>query len=229
MPKRTLPVAPVGRYDRSHMVCRDEAAFAELEGLPAPLLAAAQTLSAPARSVLFRAGERPRFVYFVREGEVRLVRHSRNGQEVILQRVRRGFVAEASLDAQRYHCDGVAAAPSRLLRFPRAAFLAQLDTDARFRQAWLRHLADEVRRLRARCERRSLRGAGERIVHCIESDGGGALELHQSRKSWALELGLTHEALYRAIAKLKSEGVLSIAGARLELRRPAARAVRRRQ
>ena len=227
MPKRTLPAAPAGRYDRDHMGPPDPAACAEPAGLPAPLLAAAHALSTPARTVLFRAGERPRFIYFVLEGELRLVRHSRNGQEVILQRVRRGYVAEASLEAQRYHCDGVAAAPSRLLRFPRTVFLAQLEADARFRRAWLRHLADEVRRLRARCERLSLRGAAERIVHYIESEGGGALELHQSRKSWALELGLTHEALYRALAKLKSEGVLSIAGARLELRRPAARPVAR--
>lgn len=196
------------------------------EGLPAPLLAAARTLSAPARSVLFRAGEQPRFVYFVLAGELRLVRHARNGREVILQRVRHGYLAEASLDAQRYHCDGIAAEPSRLLRFPRAAFLAQLDADPRFRRAWLRHLAGELRRLRARCERLSLRGARERIVHYIESEGGGALDLRQSRKSWALELGLTHEALYRAISKMKNEGVLSAEGAPLELRRPAARARR---
>ncbi len=201
---------------------------AELEAFPASLLAAAKTLSVPARSVLFRVGERPRFVYLVLEGEVRLVRHSRSGQAVILQRVRRGYVAEASLEASSYHCDGVAAAPSRLLRFPRHAFLARLETDPRFRRAWLRHLASELRRLRARCERLSLRGACERIVHCIESEGGGELELHQSRKSWALELGLTHEALYRAIAKMKKEGVLSIVGARLSLRRPPANATRRR-
>ena len=31
---------------------------------------------------------------------------------------------------------------SRVLRFPRAAFLAQLEADARFRLAWLRHLAN---------------------------------------------------------------------------------------
>ena len=200
----------------------DPAAFAEPDGLPSLPLAGARGLSAPARSVLFRAGERPRFVYFVLAGEMRLVRHSRDGREVILQRVRRGYLAEASLDAQRYHCDGVAAEASRLLRFPRAAFLARLDADPGFRRAWLRHLAGELRRLRARCERLSLRGARERIVHYIESEGGGALDLRQSRKSWALELGLTHEALYRAISKMKSEGTLSAEGARLELRRPAA-------
>ena len=96
-----------------------------------------------------------------------------------------------------------------------------LGADPGFRRAWLRHLAGELRRLRARCERLSLRGARERIVHYLESEGGGALDLRQSRKSWALELGLTHEALYRAISKMKNEGTLSAEGARLELRRPA--------
>lgn len=195
---------------------------AALENLPAPLAASAQSLSVAARTVLFRTGERPRFVFLVEQGEVRLVRHSRAGQEVVLQRVRHGYVAEASLDAPRYHCDGVAAAPSRLLRLPRDSFAAQLSADARFRQAWLGHLAGEVRRLRARCERLSLRGARERIVHYIEAEGGGSIELDRSRKSWALELGLTHEALYRALAKMQGEGLLAVRGSRLELRRPPA-------
>ncbi|WP_230646797.1 cyclic nucleotide-binding domain-containing protein [Bradyrhizobium sp. Leaf401] len=37
-------------------------------------------------------------MFFVLSGEVRLVRRSRSGGEVVLQRTRHGFLAEASLD-----------------------------------------------------------------------------------------------------------------------------------
>ena len=72
-------------------------------------------------------------------------------------------------------------------------------------------LAREVRKLRAQCERLSLHGAAERIMHYIETEGiEGALELSQSRKAWAAELGLTHEVLYRTLSRLQAEGELEI-------------------
>jgi CRP/FNR family transcriptional regulator, dissimilatory nitrate respiration regulator len=68
-------------------------------------------------------------------------------------------------------------------------------------------LAREVRKSRAQCERLSLRSAPERIVHYIEAEGSdGRLELRQTKKAWAAELGMTHEALYRALAALVRAG-----------------------
>ena len=186
--------------------------------MPPTLLASARVSKLAAGSVMFRTGERPGFVHFVLEGEVQLVRHSRRGQRTVLQRVRSGFFAEASVEFRKYHCDAVAPVASAVLHFPIRDFSAHMDADARFRRAWLRHLSGEVRQLRARCERLSLRGAAERIVHYIESEGtAGAVELRQSLKSWALELGLTHEAVYRALAKLRRARRLSVKGSRLEL------------
>jgi CRP-like cAMP-binding protein len=189
-----------------------------LRDVPHTLLTRAHVSKLAAGSVVFRGGERPSFVHFVLKGEVQLVRHSQRGQRTILQRVRSGFFAEASVEFRKYHCDAVAPVASLVLHFPIRDFSAHIDADTRFRRAWLRHLAGEVRRLRARCERLSLRGAAERIVHYIESEGtAGAVELRQSLKSWALELGLTHEAVYRALAKLRRERLLTVKGSRLEL------------
>lgn len=171
-----------------------------------------------AGEVLFRTGEPPKHLYLVLDGELLLVRHSRNGQQVVLQRAREGFLAEASVESRRYHCDGVAKSQTVALAFPIGAFRRTLAADERFHAAWTAHLATQIRRLRATCERLALRSAPERIVHYIESEGaGGAVELQQSLKSWALELGLTHEALYRAIARMKASGELSVEGARLML------------
>lgn len=171
---------------------------------------------------LFRQGDRPRSMLYVLSGEIRLLRRSAAGSEMIVQRSRSGFVAEASLDAAAYHCDIVGASAGRLLAFPRSAFQAALENDAAFNRAWMQLLAGEVRRLRARSERLSLKGAAERVMHYLETEGvGGAVSLSQSRKAWAAELGLSHEALYRTLRELRERGRLHIDGPRIVLKRRA--------
>lgn len=194
------------------------AARAELGFLPRDLLAQARCFGVRAGTVLFRLDERPTLLYYVLEGELALVRHSTGGQEIVLQRVRRGFLAEASVESRRYHCDGVARAPSHVCTLPLAALRRALAEDPAFAAAWAHCLADEIRRQRARAERLQLHGVEARIVHYIESEGlDGAVELDQSLKSWALELGITHEALYRALARMVRVGRLARSGARLRL------------
>lgn len=196
----------------------------ELAHIPAALRDAARLRELAAGVTLFRQGERPKAMYCVLDGEVRLLRRSREGGEVVLQRSRGGFFAEASLESKAYHCDTEATADSRLLCFPMKAFREALEGDAAFRSAWMAQLAREVRRLRARCERLSLHGAEARILHAIASEGtAGTLVLAQSRKAWAAELGLTHEALYRTLARLQAAGALAVDGSRLTLRQPGRR------
>lgn len=169
---------------------------------------------------LYRQGERPRFMLYVLAGEVRLLRRTPGGNEMILQRASGGFIAEASLDAQRYHCDVVAADDGRLLTFPCTAFQTALENDPAFNRAWIQLLAGEVRRQRARSERLSLHSAAERILHYLETEGiDGVVTLNQSRKAWAAELGLSHEALYRTLRQLRDSDSIAIDGQRIALTR----------
>ncbi len=145
-------------------------------------------------------------MYFVLSGEVRLLRRTESGGEIVLQKAREGFVAEASLDQSAYHCDAVASAPSTVLAISRRSFFDALEQEA-FRRRWIGHLARELRRVRASAERLSLNTARERIIHFIETEGdGGRVALRQSKKDWASELGLTHEALYRTLAGMRRAG-----------------------
>lgn len=186
--------------------------------LPEAIRAAGDTLTFAARQRLARQGDVPRYMFHVVEGEVRLLRAGRDGERFILQRVRQGWVAEASLFAHRYHCDLQAAAESTLLRVPAATLRKALDASPEFRRYWVESLSAEVRRLRGACERLGLRRAEQRVLHAIESDGtGGELRLGASLKDWAAELGLTHESLYRALARLERSGALKRANGALIL------------
>lgn len=175
--------------------------------VPAALREAAQLRVFSGGETLYRRGDRPSAMLWVLDGELRLARTAVDGSQLIMQRVRSGFIAEASMEARAYHCDVVAAAAGRLLRFPLPVFRAVLEQDAAFRQAWMRRLAQEVRALRAQNERLGLHSAAERVLHYLETEGrDGSVTLTQSRKAWAAELGLSHEVLYRTLRRLREEG-----------------------
>lgn len=198
----STPLLDWDTLSRSHPV---------LAACPAPLREVTQVRPFSRRERLYRQGEPPKAMLYVLAGEVRLVRRSAQGAELIVQRMQAGFVAEASLEAERYHCDLVAAADGRLLQFPIAHFRNALAEDSAFHRAWSSQLARQVRKLRAQCERLGLKSAAERILHYIEVEGSnGAITLTQSRKAWAAELGLSHEALYRTLRTLADKRVLLV-------------------
>jgi CRP-like cAMP-binding protein len=161
-------------------------------------------------------------MFFVLAGEVRLVRTSRTGSEIVLQRARGGIVAEASLDQHAYHCDALARVPTSVLSVPSEVIRQSLKDEA-FAAAWRAELSRELRRLRGQCERLSLNTAEGRIRHYVETEGdGGVLTLTQPKKQWAAELGLTHEALYRTLAQMKRSGCIRVDETNIRLmgRRP---------
>lgn len=187
--------------------------------LPDAARRTARVIDVPQGGLVFNRGDRPKVMYFVISGAVHLVRRAISGNEIVLQRADHGVLAEASLDQTAYHCDAIAARPSSLLSLPRKAFSESL-ADERFRNRWIAHLARELRRIRAQSERLSLKTAHERIVHYIETEGEhGSITLTHSKKSWATELGLTHEALYRTLAHMKRAGLVSINGPRISFQR----------
>jgi CRP/FNR family transcriptional regulator, dissimilatory nitrate respiration regulator len=193
------------------------AAVPLLERLPGPARKQSHIRILSAGQTLFRRGGKPDAMYAVLSGEMRLVRASARGAEIVLQRARSGFLAEASFDQPAYHCDAVASADARTLVIPRAAFEAALAERA-FMRVWIVHLARELRNVRAIAERISLKTAQERIVHFIETEGrDGVFELTCSKKDWAAELGLTHEALYRELASMRHRRELVTEGATLRL------------
>ena len=148
-------------------------------------------------------------MFYVTRGEVVLQRLGRQGESVVLQRARRGFIGEASLDSARYHCDAVATISGEAVAIPITSIKQALAGDSAFASRWIAMLNREVKRLRAQCERLSLRGVKERLLHLIETEGSeGRLPLGGGLKSMAAELGVSHEALYRAVAELENNGRL---------------------
>ncbi len=179
--------------------------------IPASMRGGIECKKVNAGDTLFHLGSKPKHLFYLIEGGIHLLRRTQSGNEIILQRSTGGFIAEASIDAQTYHCNAVVTASGNILSLPIQIVKLVLMEDIKFQQAWTSLLTREVRKLRAQCERLSLKTAAERIIHYIETEGTErSLVLTQPLNAWAIELGLTHEALYRSLRKLQTTAVLTI-------------------
>lgn len=162
--------------------------------------------------------KKPQRMFYVASGEVVLQRVGVQGSSLVLQRVRQGLVAEASLQSPHYHCDAVVTSPADLVAIPIEPLRQALVSDPAFAMRWIAMLNQELKRLRSQCERLSLRGVADRLLHLIETEGErGRLPLQAGLKSVAAELGVSHEALYRTVAELEKQGVLERAEGQLRI------------
>jgi CRP-like cAMP-binding protein len=167
---------------------------------------------------LFLTGKIPQSMFYVVAGEVTLERTGLQGEPVVLQRTRLGFVSEASLKVAKYHCDALAITDSNVIKVPAKELAAALDRDPEFASRWISMLNAEVKRLRLHCERLSMKSLKDRVLHLINTEGkDGKYLVNTGLKSLAGELGVTHEALYRTLAALektktirREEGLLAL-------------------
>src|SRR5437763_7614101 len=163
--------------------------------------------------LLFRQGDRAAAIYKIESGRLRLIRRTVDDHLVILHAARRGeFFAEASLFAEVYHCDAVAAAPSRVRVYPKAIVMEALRTDPALAEAFMARLARQLQELRARMELRNIRSARGRVLQYLRLRAGirgRSIAIEGQLQDIAAEIGLTREALYRALAALEAEGHLT--------------------
>lgn len=192
-----------------------------LDLLPPALLAECEALKLSKGDRLFAKGQRPRHLFWVHAGQVVLERAAANGASVVLQRTHQGFVSEASLQSPRYHCDAVVVLDAHITRVHVPALLQALNDDPAFALRWIGMLNQEVRRLRLQCERLNLKGVQARVLHWLETEGtGGCCAVTAGYKSLAAELGVSHEALYRALADMVDAGLVLREPERLCLKAP---------
>jgi len=178
--------------------------------------------SLAAGEALFRAGDRVRAVFVVVEGSVRLVRVSRAGSEVTLHRARAGeSFAEPALFSEHYHCDAVAETESEVLEYGKSEILARLASEPQRMMDLLRHLGGQVQSLRSRAEMLALHSATDRLMAFLRLHAASDADVVQLDSTWkqvASEIGLTHEALYRALARLEQSGAIARQGMTVRLR-----------
>lgn len=163
--------------------------------------------------VLFRSGDPTLGLVLVQRGVLELVRTSPEGRCLVLHRAEAGDTfAEASLFESHHHCDAIAAAPSLVTVHSAEELRRAGNADPSLGWRIAAHLANRLVAERARAARLVLRHAADRlldVLHALPAEPDGTRQLGQSWKSLAAELGLSHEATYRALARLERAGPLA--------------------
>ena len=157
---------------------------------------------------LFRNGDRSAGIYFLTSGSLRMQRVTPDGSTVVLHTARSGeFFAEASLFVERYQCDVIAERDSEVWLYAKDALLERLHDDPQTLLEFTAGLARSLHDIRQRYELKQIRSAPDRVLQLLRLRCGvdGVYQSRGTLKDMAAELGLTHEALYRALAKLEQD------------------------
>ena len=185
-------------------------ASSSADDLAKRLFEGAPTSSLQRDETLFRQGDRAANVYLVVSGGLRLVRTAPNGQTAILQAAGSGeIVAEGALFSQAYQCDCVADRVSVVAALSTAALRNRLEQDGPLCLALLRRTAHQLHQARALIELRNIRSAEERVLahlYHVRPPDHGEVRFDRPLIAIAAELGLSHEAYYRALAGLQGSG-----------------------
>jgi CRP/FNR family transcriptional regulator, dissimilatory nitrate respiration regulator len=164
------------------------------------------------RETLFRRNEVAFALFAVEVGRIRLVRYLANGTEACLHVARVGeSFAEAALFSEVYHCDAIAELPSRVAIYPKEAILQLLQGHPDAALGFTALLAKHVQSLRTQLELRNVHSARDRTLQYLSlltEPGRSVITFDRPLKDVATDIGLTHEAFYRALAQLKREGYI---------------------
>ena len=194
----------------------------DLEDLRTAVGSRAEVRRLEAGDVLFRRGEAARGMHGVLHGRVRLCRHTVEGVEVPVHRARAGETfSEAALFSEVYHCDAVAETPAETILFPTQEVRHLIQADPVFAMAFAGRLAHMLQGLRGRIETRDIRSAADRVIASVSllpRDPDGWARIEPDWKTFAAEIGLTHEALYRTLKRLEAAGRLRRDGRRVQVR-----------
>lgn len=159
--------------------------------------------------IFFRDDEAKRF-FLVLEGDVALVRHSPNGDEMIVAIVGASELFEEDLllvEDARHSVSARFLGPGRLASFDRARIRGLVEFEPRM----IRRLAETMHRRNAllldELERVTVQDAGERLVSFLESrrtESGSGISLRFPKRVLAARLSIRPETLSRVLARLKS-------------------------
>jgi CRP/FNR family transcriptional regulator, dissimilatory nitrate respiration regulator len=165
---------------------------------------------------LFRQGAAAQHLFDVRKGRVRLVRHTEDGDSMTLHVATAGeLFAEGALFADVYHCGAIADIASEIQLLDKAALQVQMRRDAALAMLFLERVTRQLHRARALAELRNIRSADARVLQHLRLSlptGAPHIRFEQPLVQVATELGLTHEAYYRSLARLARSGVIEREG-----------------
>jgi CRP-like cAMP-binding protein len=170
--------------------------------------------------ILFHEEDPAEALYAVISGQLKLVRYSPKGRELLLHLANPGqtFAEAALFAAGTYPATAEVMKSCRLWCLPRAALLELLDASPELGVAMLGSISLWTRKLASKLELHTQRRVEERVAIYLlsragqrELEPGDTIELAEPRNLIAAQCGTAPEVLSRTFRRLEEDGVLEAA------------------
>lgn len=167
--------------------------------------------------ILWKEGTRPRGLFIVLDGEVRVVRSSGNRRHVIHTEGCGGTLGEVPFfEGGRYPATAMATRPTSCLALTREAVHAAFREDPELAFVFLGSLAARVRELVDRLDQHVRMSVRARMADFLldrrETCGSDVVTLGATQLEVAEELGTVREVVVRTLSELRDEGIIASAG-----------------
>jgi CRP/FNR family transcriptional regulator, dissimilatory nitrate respiration regulator len=169
---------------------------------------------------LFRQGEPATRVFFIIRGRLRMIRHLVSGERITIHIGRAGeLFAEGALFSDVYQCEAIAAEPTQIRACGKAEMLSVIGRSRSAMLTLLQRVTRSLHHARAMLELRNIRSADSRVLHHLRLSASkdGVVIFDRPLLEVAEDLGLTHEAYYRALAALAQKRVIKRSGRTIRL------------
>ena len=178
---------------------------------------------------LFREGDRAEGFYIVQKGTVNVHRVSAAGKEQVIHLFRpvESF-AEATLATEGgYPAEARATEPTTVLLVPKSDFIELLRRRPELALRMLGSMSQHLRVLVGLVDDLTLKDTETRLANWLLkrcprpiSSVPAVIELHETKRVLAAEMGTTSETLSRTLAKFRDRKLLNVKGNRLTVTRP---------
>ncbi|MEJ2222927.1 MAG: Crp/Fnr family transcriptional regulator [Desulfobacterales bacterium] len=197
-------------------------------GLPDDQLSAIRQIAVEKQytkgQTLFSEGDETRGLFVVIEGRIKIYKVSSEGKEQILHIIEAGqsFGEVTVFTGQQLPANAQALVKSRLLLFPRSAFVGLVTANPSLALNLLAIMSKKLRQFAAQIENLSLKEIPARLasylVYLAEEQGSeDAVTLNVSKGQLASLLGTIPETLSRIFAKLSGQDLIRVEGPKIIL------------
>lgn len=210
--------------------------FSSLSGDDLQSIAAfASPLSLAKGDYLFHEGESSRGFYIVQSGAVNVHRVSAAGKEQVIHVFRAGeSFAEAALASPTgYPADARAIEPSSVLLLPKGPVLDLIGRRPDLALRMLGSMSAHLRVLVGMLDDLTLKDVETRLLNWLVKQAratpAGVISLPGTKRVLAAELGTSSETLSRTLARLRTDGLITVESKSITVSNPAALAARLRR
>jgi CRP/FNR family transcriptional regulator, dissimilatory nitrate respiration regulator len=186
---------------------------AQLNQLPVAIQSMVSMRNLAAGQILFAQHEPAEAFFILESGHIQLLNYTEDGVQINHYGVRPGeSFAEVALFYEHYLCTAIANTSSRVLMVPKQPYRQALKSHPDLAEAFMARLAQRLHESKLLLELRGIRPAEKRVLHYLQlhlPEDSLTVDLNLPFKALASDLGLSPEALSRALKKLHEEGIIN--------------------